>query len=106
VFGNKKLGRVGDLLLVVLKIYVNTKKVKKGTKYLGLLINVCTWQTRLNGVYFKMFDNRVILFNKEFKQLSSRVYGVCSKDIYSNLSGSHRTIKLFLKAISFFSLLV
>ena len=81
VLGKFKWAQVGDLILVVLRKFYNLKKkIKKGSIYLGVITGVRCWVTRPNGFFYRFFDNRVIVFNLQFKFLATRVYGLISKE--------------------------
>jgi ribosomal protein L14 len=67
--------------LVTLKKILHRKKVKKRTIYIGLVISVKYWIKRFDGSYIKFFSNRILLFNKQFKFLGTRVYGIILKEV-------------------------
>ena len=73
--GKKPTATIGMLILVVLKKISNQKKVKKRTKYIGLIVGVNFWLKRLDGTFVKFFSNYLLLFNKQFKFLGTRIYG-------------------------------
>jgi len=106
VLGKLKYGKVGDLILIVLRRFYNLqKKVKKGGIYLGIIIGTNYWTRRSNGVYYKFFNNNVITFNLQFKFLASRIYGVISKEFKKKIY-RFRGIRFYYKLLSFSSLVL
>ena len=102
--GNKKTSGVGNLIMVTLSNFTARKKVKKRTIYLGLIINVKSWVCRLDGSWVRFFSNRVLIFNKQYKFLGTRVYGAISKEIRLQNNKDKKNRKYFQKIISYSSL--
>ena len=102
--GNKKVSNVGSLIMVTLSNFITSKKVKKRTIYLGLIINVKSWVRRLDGSWIKFFSNRILIFNKQYKFLGTRVYGAISKEIRWQNKKDKNSRKYFQKIISYSSL--
>lgn len=78
---NKKVGFIGDIILITLRKFFNKKKVKKKIIYIGLIIGLSYWLHRLDGTLIKFFSNCILLFNKQFKFLGTRVYGIILKEV-------------------------
>lgn len=97
---------VGMLILLSLKKFSSWKKVNKRTIYLGLIVGICCWIKRFNGVYIKFFSNRLILFNKQFKFLGTRIYGGVLKELKIFASKGKKTKSFFLKIFSYSSFIV
>lgn len=72
---------IGMLILITLKKISNRKKVNKRIIYIGLIIGVSYWIARIDGIFIKFFSNRLLLFNKQFKLLGTRIYGILLKEI-------------------------
>jgi large subunit ribosomal protein L14 len=81
LMGKQKISTVGNIISVTLLKFKNSKKVKKRTVYLGLIVGCSYWVSRIDGSFIKFFSNRVLVFNKSFKFLGSRVYGGVLKEI-------------------------
>jgi large subunit ribosomal protein L14 len=81
IIGKFQWAKVGDLVLVVLRKFFNLqKKIKKGIIYLGVITGVKYWILRTNGFNIRFFDNRILIFNLQFKFLATRVYGLISNE--------------------------
>ena len=105
VIGKSLIGNTGDLILITLSNFISRKKVKKRTVYLGLIAGVKSWISRIDGSFFKFFSNKVLLFNKQYKYLGTRVYGAISKEVKIKVN-SHTSKKHFYKIFSYTSLII
>ena len=81
VIKKKKTASIGSIILVSLKKFLNRRKVKKRVIYIGLIIGVKSWVYRLDGAFIKFFSNRILLFNKQFKFIGTRIYGILLKEV-------------------------
>ena len=98
VVGKSLTATTGDILLITLSKFVNRKKIKKRTIYFGLIAGVKFWVYRFDGSSFKFFSNKVLIFNKQYKYLGTRVYGAVSKEIkikVTEFNGKKRFYKVF-----------
>lgn len=103
IIGKYRWAKVGDLIFIVLRKFFNLqKKVKKGVIYLGIVIGVKYWNNRNNGFYYKFFDNRILVFNLQFKFLATRVYGILSKEFKKKIY-RFRGIRFYYKLLSYSS---
>ena len=101
--GKHPFATIGMLILVSIKKFSNRKKVNKRTIYIGLIIGISYWISRINGSFIKFFSNRLLLFNKQFKFLGTRIYGSTLKELkIKSLTGS-KNKKYFLKIFSYSS---
>jgi large subunit ribosomal protein L14 len=80
IYKKKKFASIGDMILVSIKTYNPKKKIKKGEMYLSLVIRVKRFLNYNNG-YIKFEDNAVVLLNKKFLPLGSRLFGLSIKNI-------------------------
>jgi large subunit ribosomal protein L14 len=94
---------IGMLILITLKKFSNRKKVNKRFIYLGLIVGVSYWVSRMDGTFVKFFSNRLLLFNKQIKFLGSRIYGVVLKEIKVKSFGEKKNQKYFHKIFSYSS---
>jgi len=81
----KKIGYIGDIILVSVK-HINSKKfIKmklfkrkrffKGTIHRGLIVRSKKNYRRSNNVYINFSENAVVLINKKKVPISNRIYG-------------------------------
>jgi large subunit ribosomal protein L14 len=106
LMGKQKISVVGNLISVTLSNLKNSKKVKKRIIYLGLIVGTSYWVSRVDGSFIKFFSNRLLVFNKSFKFLGSRVYGGVLKEIRIKSIKDKNYRKLFQKIISYSSLII
>lgn len=77
VLSKKKIVVVGSIVFVSLNTFSSRKVVRKGIVYLGLIVGLVKWSFRVEGVYFKTFSNRILIFNKQYKFLGFESVGIC-----------------------------
>lgn len=104
--GKYAIATIGTLILISLKKFSSWKKVNKRIIYLGLVVGICCWIKRFNGIYIKFFSNRLILFNKQFKFLGTRIYGGVLKELKFFSSREKTNKNFFLKIFSYSSFIV
>jgi large subunit ribosomal protein L14 len=80
IYKKKKFASIGDMILVSVKTYNPKKKIKKGEMYLSIIIRVKRFLNYNNG-YIKFEDNAVVLINKKFLPIGTRLFGVSIKNI-------------------------
>lgn len=94
-------GKVGDLILVVLRVFYNfKKKIKKGIIYLGLIVGVTQWTYRNSGFFYRFFFNKVLICNLQFKFLGSKVYGLISNEFKRKVY-RFQGIRFYYKLLSY-----
>lgn len=82
---------LGDIVTVVVKkniIKKNVKKskeIKKGQVCMALVLRVKRYCKRWGNFYFKCANNSVVLVNKYFLPIGSRIIGPVFREIRSNL---------------------
>ena len=101
--GKNPIASVGMLILVSLKKFSNRKKVNKRIIYIGLVVGIRYWLSRINGNFIKFFSNRLLLFNKQIKFLGTRIYGSILKEIKINSLVVGKNKKYFQKIFSYSS---
>jgi len=84
---NKKKKESGDLGDII-KVSILKKKTlifKKQQKiFLGLILGLKKKKKRLNGIYSKQHQNRVVLLNSNYKLLGTRIYGPACRELLNN----------------------
>lgn len=76
----KKIAKLNDWILCVVKKYNPKKKLKKKIIYFGLVISIVFNTKRKDGSIIRFAFNRVLLFSKDYKFLGTRVYGPICKE--------------------------
>jgi len=99
--GKYSVATVGMIILVSLKKFSNRKKVNKKIIYFGLIVGVCFWVKRIDGIFIKCFSNCLLLFNKQFKFLGTRIYGSILKEIKFISLKEKKSKKYFKKIFSY-----
>lgn len=102
----KKKASIGNIILITLKKFTNRKKVQKNIIYIGLIVGVCYWNFRKDGSFIKFFSNRVLVFNKQFKFLGTRIYGSILKEVKMNNLKEKKYRTYFHKIITYSSFVV
>lgn len=101
VSGIKKVGSVGDLILVTITKRKHQKKIKKNNIYYGLIITVKKCVRRYDGIFIKFTQNRILIFSKNYKFLGTRIYGPIMKEIKIHIYKDVTKKQRFLKLISY-----
>jgi large subunit ribosomal protein L14 len=78
-------GRIGDVIVCsvqqIRKKNKLTSKVKKGDVLYGVIVKTSTFLKRSSGLSFCFSKNAVVLLNKQFKPLATRVFGVIPAEL-------------------------
>lgn len=104
--GCKKLGGVGDLLLITIKKKKRKfkKKIKKRLIYHGLIIMIKKVTRRQDGTFIKFEDNRVLLFSlsdQKSKFLGTRIYGAIMKELKFHIHKNKKYKQKYFKLLSY-----
>lgn len=81
--GNKKIARVGEVIIVSVKEAIPYGQVKKGEKYAAVVVRTHKEYKRNDGSYIRFDDNAcVILLEKGVKDpKGSRIFGPIAKEL-------------------------
>lgn len=74
-------GFVGDRIVLCIKRYVPRKKVKKGEVRMGILVRHCHYIQRPSGTFYRFLENSVVLVDKKYSPISSRIFGPVSHEL-------------------------
>jgi large subunit ribosomal protein L14 len=80
IYKKKSKASIGDMILISIKTYNPKKKIKKGEMYLSLIIRIKKFFF-YNNSFIKFDDNAIILLNKKFLPLGTRLFGVSLRTI-------------------------
>ena len=106
IINKKKYISIGNILLVSLKKFFNRKKIKKRIIYIGLIIGIKYWVFRLDGTFIKFFSNNLLLFNKQFKFIGTRIYGLIFKEVKIKNLKEKKYKNYFHKIITYSSFMI
>lgn len=106
VISKKKTASIGNIVLVSLKKFLNRRKVKKRVIYIGLIVGIKSWVSRSDGVFIKFFSNRILLFNKQFKFIGTRIYGILLKEVKISNLKEKKYRNYFHKVITYTSFMI
>lgn len=104
--GNKRQVVLGSFVLITLKKFINRYRTKKKIIYIGLVIILCKWNKRSDGILIRFFVNRILVFNKQLKFLGTRIYGGIASEIRVKDTISKKSQRVFQKVISYCIFLV
>lgn len=80
-----RYGGLGDIVVVSVNQLRNknriTSKVKRGDVIKGVIVKTKSKHTRSNGTSFCFQQNAVVLLDKQFKPLATRVLGIIPKEL-------------------------
>ena len=81
----KRYAFVGDLLFVSVKSLrskrKSSSKVKKGDVCLAVILRTKSNLHSFSGDSFKFFENSVVLLNRQYKFIGTRIFGALPKQI-------------------------
>jgi len=106
---SKKIGHIGDLILITIKKYVASNKIKKKMIYHGLIVMVKKYTRRNDGSFISCNNNRLIVFSKNEinnKFIGSRVYGSIMKEVKFNIYKDKKEKQKYFKLLSYFKSLI
>ena len=77
----QRYAHVGDLVLISIKTvkFSPNLKVQKGEMHKALIVRTKTPNYSFSSNYTKFYENSVILLNKQYKPLGTRIFGVIPK---------------------------
>lgn len=85
-----RYGKIGDVVVVSIQLLRKrnrlTSKVKKGDVLRGVLVKTRSKFTRPNGFSFSFQQNSIVLLDKQFKPLATRVLGLIPKELKKSKS--------------------
>ena len=80
-----RYGHIGDIIVCsvqeIRKKNKLTSKVKKGDVLYGLVVKTRIFTKRCLGFSFRFSKNAVVLLNKQFKPIATRVFGVIPSEL-------------------------
>ena len=77
----RRFAGVGDIVVVSLKDVMPRGRVKKGTVHLGLVVRTKHGVRRADGSKIKFDSNAIVLLNKQFQPIGTRVFGPVTREL-------------------------
>ena len=85
-----RYGKIGDIIVVSIQRLRKrnrlTSKVKKGDVLRGIIVKTRNCFNRKQGLSFSYQQNSVVLLDKQFKPLATRVLGLMPKELKTTKS--------------------
>jgi large subunit ribosomal protein L14 len=85
-----RYGKIGDIIVVSIQRLRKrnriTSKVKKGDVLRGIIVKTRVCFNRKQGFFFSYNQNSVVLLDKQFKPLATRVLGLIPKELKTSKS--------------------
>lgn len=77
----QKFGKVGDLVLVVIKRIKKFSNIKKKDIYKGIIVRIKKKARRDDGSFISFSRNSIVLLNKRGAPIGTRIFGPVSKEL-------------------------
>jgi large subunit ribosomal protein L14 len=81
--GGKKYGRVGDVLIVVVKKSVPNMPVKRSQLVRAVIVRTKQALRRSDGSRVRFDDNAAVIVSRENKPIGTRVFGPVARELKS-----------------------
>lgn len=82
IFGNnKKVAHICDVIKVSIKKCSKKSKVKKGGVYNAIIVRTKYGIQRSNGTKISFNDNSIVLLNRKFELIGTRIKGIIPAEI-------------------------
>ena len=78
---NKKFGKIGDIIIGVVKQALPNMGFKKSEIVRAVIVRTCKPFRRKNGVLIQFEDNAVVIINKEGVPRGTRIFGPVAKEL-------------------------
>ena len=88
---NKKIGRIGDVIVANIKEAIHDGKVKKGEVVRAVIVRTVKETKRKDGSSIKFDENSVVIINKDNEPVGTRIFGPVARELRA---------KRFMKIVS------
>jgi large subunit ribosomal protein L14 len=88
---NKKIGRIGDVIVANIKEAIHDGKVKKGEVVRAVIVRTVKETKRKDGSSIKFDENSVVIINKDNEPIGTRIFGPVARELRA---------KKFMKIVS------
>lgn len=79
--GNRKYGRVGDVMIAVVKASVPNMAVKRSQLVRAVIVRTKHSLRRVDGSRLRFEDNAAVVVSKEDKPIGTRVFGPVAREL-------------------------
>lgn len=84
---NRKSGKIGDLIIGVVKEAIPNMAIKRSNIVKALIVRTRQVINRLDGSRLKFSDNAVVLVDKDYNPVGTRIFGPIASEIrHTNFS--------------------
>ena len=88
---NKKVARIGDVIVANIKEALHDGKVKKGEVVRAVVVRTVKETKRKDGSSIKFDENSVVIINKDNEPIGTRIFGPVARELRA---------KKFMKIVS------
>jgi len=79
--GNRKYGKIGDTIIVVVKEAIPNMPIKKSDVVRAVIVRTSKTIRRTDGMYIRFDDNAAVIVNMENNPRGTRVFGPVAREI-------------------------
>ena len=79
--GNRKYGKIGDVIIGVVKEAIPNMPIKKSDVVRAIIIRTSKTIRRPDGMYIRFDDNAAVIVNMENNPRGTRVFGPVAREI-------------------------
>lgn len=78
---NKRVARVGDIIIVAIKVALPESPVKKGSVQKAVVVRVSKEYRRKDGTYIRFDDNACVILDGTLSPRGKRVFGPVAREL-------------------------
>jgi large subunit ribosomal protein L14 len=79
--GNRKYGKIGDVIIGVVKEAIPNMPIKKSDVVRAIIVRTSKTIRRPDGMYIRFDDNAAVIVNMENNPRGTRVFGPVAREI-------------------------
>jgi large subunit ribosomal protein L14 len=79
--GNRKYGKIGDVIIGVVKEAIPNMPIKKSDVVRAIIVRTSKTIRRSDGMYIRFDDNAAVIVNMENNPRGTRVFGPVAREI-------------------------
>jgi len=78
---NRRVGRIGDIVVGAVRKRLPTSDIEKGQIVRGVIVRTRKAHRRKDGTYIKFDDNAIVLLNANNEPIGTRVFGPVAREL-------------------------